>query len=188
MWDNTNVDLQYKPTDAEVQALTFSSYYSGNVAKGGVGIQPCGWILVEELWMGAMSDSAFLESSSILTSQEKFAKEDTMVDASTGESRVEPFMNILDRGYRAARAAMMAGKQMILQPAFVSADRQFNTKEIMTSSAIAADRSGNERAVNRMKQSRHIPRGMQQHHDVELFCDVWLSWSFQVNFMYKPML
>ena len=34
-WDNTGIDL-HKPSGAELQRLTYSSYYAGNVAKGGI--------------------------------------------------------------------------------------------------------------------------------------------------------
>ena len=34
-WDNTNINLS-KPSDADAQRNTYSAYYAGNVAKGGV--------------------------------------------------------------------------------------------------------------------------------------------------------
>jgi len=44
MWDNTNVDFLGKPTDADLQRLTYSLYYGCNVAKGGIFLQLCGWL------------------------------------------------------------------------------------------------------------------------------------------------
>jgi hypothetical protein len=54
MWDNTNIPLCFMPTDAEAQRNTYSQYYSGNVRKGGVFIQPSGWMGTHQLWMGAV--------------------------------------------------------------------------------------------------------------------------------------
>jgi hypothetical protein len=36
MWDNTDEPFQGKPSDGELQRLTFSLYYGLNVAKGGI--------------------------------------------------------------------------------------------------------------------------------------------------------
>ena len=47
MWDNTNVDFQGKASDLDLQRLTFSLYYGGNVAKGGIFLQLCGWLGIE---------------------------------------------------------------------------------------------------------------------------------------------
>jgi hypothetical protein len=58
MWHNTNVPLCFNPSEAEAQHNTYSLYYGGNVAKGGVFIQPCGWMGTHELWMGAVSDTS----------------------------------------------------------------------------------------------------------------------------------
>jgi hypothetical protein len=58
----------------------------------------------------------------------------------------------------------------------------------VSSAAIAADRSGNERAVKRCKMSGYLKRGLHERQDINVFADVWLAWPFQVNFMYKPVL
>jgi hypothetical protein len=60
MWDNTNINMCFKPTVFETQRITYSQYYGGNVAKGGVFIQPCGWIGTHELWTGGISDSEYM--------------------------------------------------------------------------------------------------------------------------------
>jgi hypothetical protein len=41
MYDNTNV-IMFQPLCADAQRATYSLYYSGNVGKGAVHIQPCG--------------------------------------------------------------------------------------------------------------------------------------------------
>ena len=126
--------------------------------------------------MGGVSDTEYFQSSGILEQQEQFAEGG------------EPFVNVLDKGYRVTEAAISAGGQLILQPAFASSDRKFNTQEIVSSAAIAADRSGNERAVKRCKFSGYLKRGLHQNQGINEFADIWLAWPFQVNFMYKPVL
>ena len=39
MWDDTNVNLQFKPSSGDAQHITYSAYYGGNVCKGGVFLQ-----------------------------------------------------------------------------------------------------------------------------------------------------
>ena len=34
MWDNTNITMQFKPGDPQLQRITYSSYYSENCAEG----------------------------------------------------------------------------------------------------------------------------------------------------------
>jgi hypothetical protein len=48
MWDDTNIPFTYKPSSALNQRITYSPYYGMNCAKGGVFIQLCGWLGVEE--------------------------------------------------------------------------------------------------------------------------------------------
>ncbi|KAI2509492.1 hypothetical protein MHU86_4869 [Fragilaria crotonensis] len=91
MWDNTNLDFMGKPTDADLQRLTFSLYYSGNVAKGGVFLQLGGWLGAYELWLGAVSDSDYQERSGILEFQHQFQELDKSSDLC--------FTNIVDKGY-----------------------------------------------------------------------------------------
>jgi hypothetical protein len=66
------------------------------------------------------------------------------------------------------RAAISAGGQLILQPAFATSDRKFNTQEIVSSAAIAADCSGNERAIKRCKMSGYLKRGLHEHQDINV--------------------
>ena len=61
MWDNTNVNLNYMPTLSHAQRLTYSSYYGGNCAKGGVFLQMCGYLGVEKLYTGGISDLDYLK-------------------------------------------------------------------------------------------------------------------------------
>ena len=175
-WDNTGIDL-HKPTDALLQRLTYSPYYAGNVAKGGIYLQLCGWLGVHELYPGAMSDSDYLNKTDILQRQLRFQ----MGDGGT------KFLNILDRGYRSTRAAWASG-QLILQPTFAKSDKQFSTIDLIRSTSVAADRSGNERAVRVTKMSAYVKRGTQTHKNIEQLSDVWKTWSYQSNFMFKSVL
>jgi hypothetical protein len=96
-WDNTDIEFVGKPGDPDVQRLTYSSYYGGNVAKAGVFLQLCGWLGGFEPWTGAISDTDYFERAGILEQQEEFQKSDT--------SSTLAFINILDKGYRCNLAA-----------------------------------------------------------------------------------
>lgn len=56
MRDNTNIKLA-KPKHPNLQCNTFTDYYNGNVGKGSVFIQLCGWMGTYELWEGAVTDT-----------------------------------------------------------------------------------------------------------------------------------
>ena len=175
-WDNTGVSL-HKATDALIQRLTYSSYYSGNVAKGGVFVQLCGWLGTHELYPGAMSDTDYLNKTGILEAQYEFQEQDGG----------EPFVNVLDRGYRSTRAAWRNG-QFVLQPTFAESDHRFSTAGVLHTACVAYDRSGNERAVRVSKMSSFVKRGTDTHKNLKRLCDVWLAWGYQANFMFKPVL
>ena len=64
MFDNTDVHVK-KFSAAEVQRNTYSLYYANNVGKGGVWIQPCGWMGTHDLWEGNVSDSEYMQNSGI---------------------------------------------------------------------------------------------------------------------------
>ena len=59
----------------------------------------------------------------------------------------------------------------------------------MHSVAIAVLRSGNERAVKRVKNSWIIQKSIRSaRYDLSTLDDIWLAWGFQVNFMYNTVL
>jgi hypothetical protein len=74
--------MDFKPTDASLNRMTYSSYYGGNVAKGGVFLQLCGWLGVHSLWVGAVSDTKYLSESGILELQQEFVENDETSDLS----------------------------------------------------------------------------------------------------------
>ena len=170
-----------KPSDALLQHLTFSSYYGGNIAKGGVMIQLSGWIGARDLWTGAVLDTDFLKQTNILDRQNDFLQHDFV----NGE--LVPFTNILDKGYRVVLAAWRKGKQFVLQPTFAKSDTKFTGRETLSSAAVAADRAANERAVRLCKMLGLLRQGFKQRSNFDTVSDVWLAWSFQVNFMFKPV-
>jgi len=55
MHDNTDIRLM-RPADPRLQRALYSRYYAGCIAKGGVAVQPCGWIATWELCTGAVDD------------------------------------------------------------------------------------------------------------------------------------
>ena len=182
MWDDTNIPFTYQPSGAQNQKITYSSYYAMNCAKGGVFLQLCGWMGVEELWVGATSDSFYIEKSGILRRQREFAEKDKVGD------KYVPFIIILDKGYRIIRIAWREGKQVCLQPKFAKSDAQFTSNDLNFSGSVAADRSGNERAVRCSKMSSMLARGLKPNRNPAQMNKVWESWSFQTNFMFGPVL
>ena len=170
-----------------LQRLTWSAYYAGNVAKGRVWIQCCGYLGTLELFPGAISDSEYFNmKSEILKLQQEFQKFDPKRDEN---GKIIPFANILDRGYRSTQAAWKAG-QFILQPIFSKSDQKFGGADTLKAASVAADRSGNERAVRVSKQAGYL---MKKHcsnsdKDTSRLCDMWLCHGFQRNFMNKNVM
>ena len=181
-WDNTNVNVA-SSNDADVNRHTYSHYYGRNVAKGGVFVQSCGWLGTWELWAGKISDSDYQRRSGVFESLDEFSKQE---NKKTGV--LLPFTSIVDKGYRCGVAAWRAGKQLIRQPVFARSDRKFNSSEVNLSADVAAERSGNERAVNVAKKPVLLNRGTENHRDPALVADTWLVWGFQANFMFKSVM
>lgn len=181
MWDNTNVKM-YKPSSAEAQRNTFSTYYANNVGKGAVFVQLCGWMGTFELWMGAVSDSDYMIRSGILQLQQQY------VPLYDEEYINIPFVNILDKGYRIVSAAWRTGGQFVLQPSFAKSDHKFTSLDVIRSAAVASDRGGNERAVRIAKMCGSIKNGLHGNGSPTRLCDLWLGWSFMSNFMFKKVL
>ena len=131
MWDDTNVPFNFKPSGAVNQRITYSAYYSQNCAKGGIFLQLCGWMGVAELWVGATSDSYYMENAdNILARQEEFAREDLV------DGEYKPWKMILDKGYRIIRKAFEYGYQQCIQPMFASSDINFTSYEMLYSASV----------------------------------------------------
>lgn len=167
------------PSDPDFNRALFNKYYEMCCGKGGVAVQQCGWIRSFHLCTGGIDDSHYLEVTKILERQKQFFDSDT--------SSAEAGTNVFDKGYRLLLAALQAG-QKCLQPNFAQSDRKFTALETLNSACVAVIRSGNERAVERMKNSWFIKRGTTLAiWDLDLLDDIWLAWSFKVNFMYEPV-
>jgi hypothetical protein len=179
MWDMTDVSI-HQPSSAESSRLTYSPYYGGTCAKGGIFIQSSSWIGTHDLWMGAVSDSEYLTRCGILKAQWRFARKDRIF-------KDLPFTNITDKGFRVTADCFRAGGQLVLQPPFMSADKRFTTNQVVEAAAIATIRSANERAVCRIKESVFITKGLREAENVERVCAAFLTFGFQVNFMFYPV-
>ena len=111
---------------------------------------------VKHLWMGTISDSHcqsdlyYQEYTCIFKKQERFAKKDLV------DNLYIAFTNMLDKGYHINLPAWRARRQQIYQPIFTKSNRKFTGQETIRSADIAIDCSGNERAVNRSKESIFI--------------------------------
>ena len=132
----------------------------------------CGWLGVENLWVGATSDSHYQEHSGIFKDQEQFAISDRV------DGEVLPFMNIFDKGYHVNLMAWQHGRQEVRQPVFARSDRKFRGVETLISASIATDRSGNERAVRMAKSSGFLQRGLSCTGCPKRLDIIWLVWSF----------
>ena len=77
---------------------------------------------------------------------------------------------------------------MVAQPIYAKSDQRFKGSDTLISASIAADRGGNERGVNISKRSGVIKRGFKTNMDPQMFQDIWITWAFQANFMYDPVL
>jgi DDE superfamily endonuclease len=181
MWDNTNVNITFKPSLFDIQRCTYSQYYAGNVAKGGVFLQPCGWFGTHELWVGSISDSEYMQRSNVLQIQQTYIE-------THDPTPNEPFTVILDKGYRITAAAWGVGNTFILQPSFAKSDKKFTGLETVRNAGIASDRSANERAVRLSKMCGYIRMGLLQNESTKRLDNAWITWSFQSNFNYKPVL
>ena len=185
MWDMTGISA-YAFSNADWQRLTFSSYYSENCFKAGIFCQPCGWMGTINAWTGGVSDSDYNRRAGYLKKQQEFQEKDLVeID---GERRVIRFLNIYDKGYRAKMAAWENGRQLVLQPDFKESDKRCNRDQTISSASVASDRGGNERVVNVSKRAGLISKGFQPNADPIRFNNVWLTWSFQANFMFDRVL
>jgi hypothetical protein len=182
MFDNTIVNM-IQPSDGGAQRATYSLYYSGNVGKGAVFIQPCGWIGTHVMWTGGVSDLQYMKEGEVFSTLNKRLLTCPFENDTT---RQIPFTVVLDRGYRITMEARREGGHAVIQPVFAS-DRHFTTVEILVSSTISKDRSGNERAVKYARISDYIKKGLYNNESTDRLCNTWLAWGFQVNFVYLPV-
>ena len=180
-WDMTNIPACVF-SDADLNRITYSKYYAMNCFKGGICNQLCGWIRTAHLWTGAVSDTDYNKRSGYLEEQMAFQRKDLVGD------NVIPFTNIYDKGYRAKLVAWRMGEQQVLQPVWAQSDKRFSRDDTLLIAAVAHDRGSNERAVNVCKRSWFISRGFQSNGCPKMLNSAWLTWSFQANFMFKPVL
>ena len=181
MWDNTNIPM-FKSGDATNQRLTYSQYYAGNVAKGGVFIQLCGWIGTHDLYPGAITDSEYVLKSGILQQQYEYLQQ---YDEEYKHIR---WTNILDKGFRITAEAWNVGEQLVFQPTFANSNKHFIAYDVLRSAAVASDRGANERGVRLTKVCNYVKSGLRQNERTDRLDDAWKVWGFQINFMYEKVL
>ena len=162
----------------------WSKYYEGPCGKGGIFTQLCGWEGTHELYTGNIGDSEYVKACGFLKEQETFASTNVLQDGS-----ILPFINVFDKGYGVNMECLKYGKQLCWQPVFADSDKRYGTYATLLTAVVAYTRSGNERSVKHMKHSWFIANGSKDMPkiDLELVSDIWLTWGFQVNFMYDPV-
>ena len=168
-------------TDADCHRITYSRYYNQNCFKGGVFAQLCGWVGTYDLWTGAVSDTDYNKRAGYLKIQKQYAEND-MVD-----SKLVPFTNIYDKGYRARCIAWKERQQLVLQPEWADSDKRFNRQQTLLTASVATNRGGNERAVNVCKRAGFVRAGFQPNSSPKILDDAWITWGFQANFMFNPI-
>jgi len=129
MWDMTNISA-YEFTDADLQRLTYNQYYGENCFKDGIHTQLCSWLGIEDLWLGAVSDSDYNRRAGYLDKQTEFQSNNIY------NGKVIPFLNIYDKGYRAKMAALRNGKQQVLQPDCAKSDEKFGCIQTIASASV----------------------------------------------------
>ena len=177
----TNIPA-YGFSDADLSRITYSKSYAMNCFKGGIYCQLCGWIGTADLWTGAVSDTDYNKRAGYLEQQQQYQNEDLV------NGKVVPWTNVYDKGYRAKLVAWRAGEQKVLQPVWAESDRRFGRDDTLLTASVAHDRGANERAVNVCKRSWLVSRGFQPNGSANELNDAWMTWSFQVNFMFNPVL
>ena len=176
-WDMTNIEA---PTfeNSVGQRQTYSDYYGMCCFKGGVGLQPCGLIVNEDLWVGGVSDTEYNKRSGYLQKQKDFQERDLYYEEGDLEGKLITWLIIYDRGYRAKMAAWLEGKQRVLQPPASKSDERFKERMTVYAATIAHDRSGNERAVNVCKRSGVMKRAFKPNMNPIRFNYAWRGWAF----------
>lgn len=102
---------------------------------------------------GNIDDGNYTKESLILDQQKSFQEHDKKPD-----EPVNPFVIVLDKGYRITMLANKFG-QSCVQPIFARSDTQLkNNNDMLQSASVAVIRSGNERAIKLLKHSWIIQR------------------------------
>ena len=131
---------------------------------------------------GGASDTDYNRREGYLKRQEDLANNDQANEA------VLPFTNIYDKGYRVKMVAWKTSKQHVLQPVWAETNRQFGWNQRLLSALVATDHVGNDRAGNVCKRARFVSRGCIKNMSPKQINNAWMTWSFQANFMYNPVL
>ena len=105
-------------------------------------MQPCGWILSEDLWVDGVSDTEYNKRAGYLEKQKEIQEKDRLYDEGEEGGRLLTWLIIYDRGYRAKMAAWLEGKQKVLQPPASKSDERFKGQTTSYGATIAHDRSG----------------------------------------------
>jgi hypothetical protein len=177
MHDNTSTPL-IKFSHPDTQRACWLDYYADTVAKGGIAIQPLGWIRTLPLCTGGIGDSSYCTWT-----RWRFLRSKKNLLGTTRRQRNHSW--IFWQGYRSTLDAKKNG-QFCLQPHFAESDKKFKGDQTLFSACIAVVRSGNEWAVKNVKMSWMLKRGLKgQTWDLVQYSDLWLVWGFNVNFMYN---
>jgi hypothetical protein len=200
--DNLKMDMT-KPTKEDIQKLLFhQSEFNGDgscVAKGGVTVQPCGWIGTLELFCGGLTDTKYIQATNLLEDQQRAVNDERMStrggggDAIITPPKYEPFVNIFGRGYQCfdrneSLESYSHGGQLCLQPFMSSSSNNKNTSIASTFLSLrqldVLDNCQTHASRLMRKLSKRVTLGCQsQTYDFHAMSDIWLVFGFQLNFM-----
>jgi len=129
-------------------------------------------------WLGScvwrITDSSYIKQTKIFETQQSVASHDI--------TSSQPFPNLFDCGYHVILDAHQHGGQHCVQPSFSWHNKNFETKNVLYSAAVAMVRSGNERAVKQVKTSWKHECTFQATLSLDMLANIWIAWGFQVNF------
>jgi hypothetical protein len=136
MFDNTYIINMFQPSDGgAAQRTTYSLHYSGNVGKGCVFVQPCGWIGTHDVWTRGVSNSQYMKDGDVFNTLNNFLLTSPLENETTKQI---PFTVVLDQGYRITLEACTEGGHTVMHPVFAS-NRHFTMLEVLISLTISKD-------------------------------------------------
>ena len=115
MWDDTNLDLNCKPSLDHAQRIIYSSYYGRKCTKGGTDLQYYGWLSSWDLCTGGVSDYKCLTSNnnqcdlSIIEAQQLLQHKDLV------NGKIKPFHNAFEKCYRIIQQILRNNRKIFNQ-------------------------------------------------------------------------
>ena len=135
----TNI-LAYQFENLDTQRATYSNYYGTWYFEGeGVGVQLCGWIVIADLWVGAVSDTDYNKKAGYLKEQQKLQENDLVFDNRDALDRLVVFLILYNREHRAKMVAYLEGKQEVMQLPASKSSKRFRDRIMVYAATVEHD-------------------------------------------------